>query len=79
MFQTHVFFVLICILVQVSVLLITQLPILSIHFIIALSYNRYIRYRVLHTLFLSISMAVIDYTCIESVSGFSKFKRLLLN
>ena len=39
------------------------LTFLSIHFINALSYNRYIQYHVLHvhTLFLNICMAVMDY------------------
>ena len=64
----HDMFVLICMLAQVYVFLLTRLPILIIHFINALSYNRYICYQVLHTLFLSVSMAVVDYTCIKSVS-----------
>ena len=36
----------------------SQLPILFIHFINALSYNRYIRYQVLHMLFLSQLLAI---------------------
>ena len=65
-------------LTQVYVHLITQLPILSIRFTNALSYKRYIPYKVLHTLFLSINMEVIDYTCIKSVSEYSKFIRLII-
>ena len=57
-----------CMLANVYALPLTRLPVSSIHFINALSYNRYIRYQVLHTLFLSICMAVVDYTCIMSVN-----------
>ena len=45
-------------LAHVYVFLIIQLPILSIRFINAWIYNHCIRYQVLHTLFLSIFMAV---------------------
>ena len=65
-------------LTQVYVLLITQLPILIIHFINDLSYNGFIRYQVIHKLFPRICMAAIDYKCIKSVSEYSKFMGLLL-
>ena len=50
----------------------------SFHFINVLSYWRCIRYLVFHRLFPSIGMADIDYTCIKSVSEYSKSIRLLL-
>ena len=50
-------------LTKVYVLLITQLPILSIHFINTLSSNRYIRYQVLHTLSHVIDEEVFRLTC----------------
>ena len=76
----HGMFVHFCMLAHVYVLSLTRLPISSIHFINELSYNRYICYQVLHTLFLSICMAVVDCTCIKYVSEYSnsKFIRLLL-
>ena len=40
-------------------------------------FRRCICYLVFHMLFPSISMAVIDYTCITSVSEYSKSIRLL--
>ena len=55
----HGMFVLFCMLAHVYVFPLTRLPIPSIHFIDALSYNRYICYQVLHTLFLSICRAVV--------------------
>ena len=71
-------FVHICMLTQVYELLITQLHIFSINFIIVLSYYRCIRYLVFHVLFPSISMVFIEYTCITSVTEYSKSIRLLL-
>ena len=59
-------------------LLITQLHIFSINFINALNYNRCIRYLVFPALFMSISMVLIDFTCITSVTEYSKSIRLLL-
>ena len=70
-------FVHICMLTQVYELLITQLPIFSINFINVLSYYRCIRYLVFPALFPSISMVIIDYTCITSVTEYSKSVRLL--
>ena len=67
----------ICMLTQVYELLITQTHIFSIIFINVLSYYRCIRYLVFLALFLSISMVFIDYTCITSVTEYSKFVRLL--
>ena len=61
-------FVHICMLTQVYELLITYLHIFSINYINVLSYYRCIRYLVFPALFLSISMVVIDYTCITSVT-----------
>ena len=49
----------------------------SIYFINVLSICRCICYLVFHTLFPSISMAVIDYTCITSVSEYGKYIKLL--
>ena len=72
-------FVHICKLTQVYELLITQVHIFSINFINVLSNNRCIRYLVFHALFPSISMVFIDYTCITSVTEYSKSIRLLLN
>ena len=66
------------ILTQVNELLITQLHISSINFINVLSYYRYIRYLVFPALYLSISMVFIDYTCITSVTEYSKSIMLLL-
>ena len=60
-------------------LLITQLHIYSINFIKVLRYYRCIRYEVFPALFPSISMVVIDYTCIISVTEYSKSVRLLFN
>ena len=71
-------FVLICMLTQVNELLITQLHIFSINFINVLSYFRCILYLVFPALFPSISMVFIDYTCITSVTEYSKSVRLLL-
>ena len=72
-------FVHVCMLVtQVYELLITQLHIFCINFINVLSYYRCIRYLVFPALFPNISMVFIDYTCITSVTGYSKSIRLLL-
>ena len=68
----------ICMLTQVYELLITQLHIFSINFINVLSYYRCIHYLVFPALFLSISMVVIDYRCITSVTEYGKSVRLLL-
>ena len=68
----------ICMLTQVYELLITQLHIFSINFINVLSNYRCIRYLVFPALFPSISMVFIDYTCITSVTEYSKSIRLLL-
>ena len=65
-------------LTQVYELLITQLHIFRINFINILSYYRYIRYLVFPALFLSIGMVFIEYTCITSVTEYSKSIRLLL-
>ena len=65
-------------LTQVYELLITQLHNFSMNFINVLSYYRCIRYVVFPALFLSISMVLIDYTCITSVTEYSKSIRLLL-
>ena len=58
--------------------LIMQLHIFSIDFINVLSNYRCIRYLVFPALFPSISMVFIDYTCITSVTEYSKSIRLLL-
>ena len=50
----------------------------SINFVNVLSYYRCIRYLVFPALFPSISMVVIDYMCIKSVTDYSKSVRLLL-
>ena len=71
-------FVHMCMLTQVYELLITQLHIFSINFINVLSYYRCIRYLVFPVLFPSISMVLIDYTCITSVTEYSKSIRLRL-
>ena len=71
-------FVHICMLTQFYELLITQLQIFGITFINVLSYYRCIRYLVFPTLFPSISMIFIDYTCITSVAEYSKSIRLVL-
>ena len=65
-------------LTQVYELLITQLHIFSFNFINFLSYYRSIRYLEFLALFPSISMVIIDYTCIKSVTEYSKSIRLLL-
>ena len=52
--------------------------IFSINFINALSNDRCIRYLVFPALFPSICMVFIDYTCITSVTEYSKSIRLLL-
>ena len=72
-------FVHICMLTQVYKLLITQLHIFSINFINVLSNYRCIRYLVFPALFPSISMVFIDYTCITSVTEYSKSKCCCLN
>ena len=66
-------------LTQVYELLITHLHIFSINFINILSYDRCMRYLVFPALFPSISMVLIDYTCIISVTECSKSIRLLLH
>ena len=71
-------FVHICMLTQVYELLITQLQIFSINFKNILSYHCCIRYLVFPALFMSISMVFIDFTCITSVTEYSKSIRLLL-
>ena len=68
----------ICMLTQIYELLITQLHIFSINFINDLSYYRCIRYLVFPALFPSVSTVFIDYTCITSVTEYSKSVRLLL-
>ena len=68
-------FVHICMLTQVYELLIRQLHIFSINIINVLSNYRCIRYL---ALFPNISMIFIDYTCITSVTEYSKSIRLLL-
>ena len=50
----------------------------SINFINVLSNYGCIRYLVFPALFLIIIMVVIDYTCITSVTEYSKYVRLLL-
>ena len=65
-------------LTHVYELLITQLHIFSINFINVLSNYHCIRYLVFPALFLSMSMVVIDYTCITFVTKYSKSIRLLL-
>ena len=71
-------FVRICTLTLVYELLITQLHIFSNNFINVLGNYRCIRYLVFPELFPSISMVFIDYTCITSVTEYSKSIRLLL-
>ena len=71
-------FVHISMLTQVYELLITQLHIFRINFINVLSYYRCIRYLVFPALFPSISMIFIDYTCITSVTEYSKSVKLQL-
>ena len=71
-------FVHICMLTQFYERLIAQLHILSINLINVLSYYRCIRYLTLPVVFPSISMAFIDYTCMPSVTEYSKSIRLLL-
>ena len=63
-------------LAQVLELVIAQLHNVSIIFINVLSFCRCICYLVFNMLFPSISMAVIDYTCITSISEYSKSIRL---
>ena len=65
-------------LTQVYDLLITQLHIFSINFINVLSNYHCIRYLVFPALFPGISIVLIDYTCITSVTEYSKSIRLLL-
>ena len=65
-------------LTQVYELFIAQLHIFSINFINVLSNYRCIRYLVFPALFQSISMVFIDYSCITSVTEYSKSIRLLL-
>ena len=55
----------------------TQLHNFSIYFINVIIFGRCICDLVFHMLFPSISMTVIDYTCITCVSEYSKSKRLL--
>ena len=71
-------FVHIFMLTQVYYLLITQLHIFSITFINVLSFYCCIRYLVFPALFPSISKEFIDYTCITSITEYSKSIRLLL-
>ena len=71
-------FVHICMLTRVYELLITQLHIFRINFINILSNYRYIRYLVFPALFQSIGMVFIEYTCITSITEYSKSIRLLL-
>ena len=71
-------FVHICMLTQVYELLITKLHILCINFINVLRNYRCIRDLVFPALFPSISFVIIDYTCITSVTEYSKSIRLLL-
>ena len=61
-------FLRICMLTQVYELLIAQLHIFSINYINVLSNYSCIRYLVFPALFPNISMVVIDYTCITSVT-----------
>ena len=68
----------ICMLTQVYELLITQLHIFSINFMKVLSNYRCICYLVFPALFRSISMVFFDYTCIASVTEYSKSITLLL-
>ena len=67
-------------LTQVHKLIIIQLHIFSINFINVLSYMyyRFIRYLVFPALFPSISMVVVDYICITSLTEYSQSVRLLL-
>ena len=71
-------FVHICMLTQVYELLITHLHIFSIDLLNILSNYRCIRYLEFPALFPSISMVFNDYTCIKSVTKYSKYIRLLL-
>ena len=72
-------FVHICMLTQVYELLITQLHIFSVDFINVLSSYRCIRYLVFPVVYPSISILFIDFTCMTSVTEYSKSIRLLLN
>ena len=72
-------FVHICMLTQVYELLITQLHIFSVNFINVLSSYRCIRYLVCPVVYPSISILFIDFTCMASVTEYSKSIRLLLN
>ena len=65
-------------LTKVHELFITQVHILSMSLINVLSYYCCKRYLVYPALFPSISMVVIDYTCITPVTEYSKSVRLLL-
>ena len=71
-------FVHICMLTHVYEPLIAQLHIFSINLINVLSNYRCIRYLVFPALFPSINMVFIDYTCITSVTEYSKSIMLLL-
>ena len=71
-------FVHICMLTQVYELLITQLQIFSINFINVTCNDRCIRYLVFPAVYPSLSILFIDYTCITSVTDYSKSIRLLL-
>ena len=66
-------------LTQVYELLITLLHIFSINFINVLSYYRCIRYLAFPALFMSISMVFTDFTCITSVTEYSKSIGCFLN
>ena len=72
-------FVHICMLTQVYELLITQLHIFSVNFINVLSSYRCIRYLEIPVVYPSISILFIDFTCMTSVTEYSKSTRLLLN
>ena len=64
-------FVHICMLTQFYELLLTHLHIFSVNFINVLINYRCIRYLVFPALFPSLSMVVIDYTCITSVTEYN--------
>ena len=70
-------FVHICMQTQVYELLITQLHNFSNNFINILSCYICIRYLEFPALFMSISMVFIDFTCITSVTEYSKSIRLI--
>ena len=73
----HDMFLHICMLTQVYELLLTQVSISSIDFINIMIYYRCIRYLVFPAFFPSISMVSNDYTCITSVTEYSKSIRLV--